>query len=288
MNERNENARDRVFAAADELYAANQRTSFPTVDAVRKKARVNMNDASTGMKEWRRTQSTFANISVPLLPSELQSQALGMLTRFWEEASKHATESLLAAQTGWDAERNESEELGRQMAAAYDAQSLELANTLQEVSRLNSDLERTCVEVKALGENLSHIIRERDEAQRALSEAIIKMNEVNKRADELHQAADYYRNDATRARSEIDASRNAHAEQVERMREEHKRELENERVRAERERQHYEEHAINATAEAAHLRGRLEALTLADGPVSPQVSKASRAGKNNGDAAQKT
>lgn len=52
--------RDRIFAAADELFEQNGRDGFPTVDAVRKAARVNMNDASSGMKEWRRAQTAQA------------------------------------------------------------------------------------------------------------------------------------------------------------------------------------------------------------------------------------
>ena len=49
--------RDRIFAAADSLYEQAGRAAFPTVDAVRKTAKVNMNDASAGMKEWRRAQT---------------------------------------------------------------------------------------------------------------------------------------------------------------------------------------------------------------------------------------
>ena len=52
--------RDRIYAAADALFEQNGRDAFPTVDAVRKAARVNMNDASSGMKEWRRAQAYHA------------------------------------------------------------------------------------------------------------------------------------------------------------------------------------------------------------------------------------
>ena len=52
--------RDRIYAAADALFEQNGRDAFPTVDAVRKAARVNMNDASSGMKEWRRAQTAQA------------------------------------------------------------------------------------------------------------------------------------------------------------------------------------------------------------------------------------
>ncbi|HID8156977.1 TPA: DNA-binding protein [Pseudomonas aeruginosa] len=55
--ELNKETRDRIFAAADELFEQGDRESFPTVDAVRRAARVNMNDASAGMREWRRQRT---------------------------------------------------------------------------------------------------------------------------------------------------------------------------------------------------------------------------------------
>lgn len=38
----------RIFSAADSLFEEAGQSGFPTVDAVRKSARVNMNDASAG------------------------------------------------------------------------------------------------------------------------------------------------------------------------------------------------------------------------------------------------
>jgi len=265
MTEQNENMRDRIFAAADELYAANQRSSFPTVDAVRKRARVNMNDASTGMKEWRRAQSTCASVVASPLPDDLQSQGVAVLARFWDEANRQATASLLAAQSGWEAERHDSDELARQMAVAYDAQAAELASALEECSRRGYLIDELHNEIKLLGEKLSSTARDLDDAQRSLDESILKATEAGKRADGLQQAADHARADTVHARGEIEALRNAHAEQLERVRNECAQELEKERARSERERQRYEELAIRATAEAAHLRGKLEALASPNG-----------------------
>ena len=59
-----QDARDRIFKAADALYDQAGREVFPTVDAVRKAAKVNMNEASTVMKEWRRTQARPAPAAI--------------------------------------------------------------------------------------------------------------------------------------------------------------------------------------------------------------------------------
>ena len=47
-------ALERIFAAADSLYEQAACSGFPTVDAVRKTALVNVNDISVSMKQWRR------------------------------------------------------------------------------------------------------------------------------------------------------------------------------------------------------------------------------------------
>lgn len=271
MGEQTANVRDRVFAAADELYVANQRSSFPTVDAVRKKARVNMNDASTGMKEWRRARSTCADVAASPLPNDLQLQGVAVLARFWDEANRQATASLLAAQSGWEAERNESDELARQMAAAYDAQAAELASTLEECSRLGYLIEGLRKEIQVLGERLAGTTRDRDELQHLLDESSLKAAEANRRADTLQQVADHARADTIHVRGEVEAMRKAHAEQLELAKSECRQEVEKERARSESERQRYEEQAIRATAEAARLRGRLEVLEAPDLPAGEQV-----------------
>src|SRR5471032_2749183 len=128
--------RDRIFSAANTLYEEAGRQTFPTVDAVRKSAKVNMNDASTGMRAWRRSQTAqIAPVTVQV-PSTLQQSSATALIALWSEAVAMANETLRAAQTGWDAERAEAEALREQMASAYEAQAVELEATQVDVIRL--------------------------------------------------------------------------------------------------------------------------------------------------------
>ena len=58
---------DRFFSVADALYEQADRAAFPTVDAVRKTARVNMNDANADMKQCRRIHMTHAaSVAIPV------------------------------------------------------------------------------------------------------------------------------------------------------------------------------------------------------------------------------
>lgn len=58
--------------------------TFPTVDAVRKHAKVNMNDASVGMKDWRRAQTAqVMTVAVQVLTAIQQIH-----TRHWQQRGR--------------------------------------------------------------------------------------------------------------------------------------------------------------------------------------------------------
>ncbi|CAE6868663.1 hypothetical protein CFBP6600_44840 (plasmid) [Xanthomonas arboricola pv. corylina] len=82
-----QDARDRIFKAADALYDQAGREVFPTVDAVRKAAKVNMNEASTVMKEWRRTQARPAPAAVQV-PETVQLAAGSAVVAIWQAAQE--------------------------------------------------------------------------------------------------------------------------------------------------------------------------------------------------------
>jgi chromosome segregation ATPase len=274
-----ESVRDRIFAAANELYTENGKTRFPPVADVRKRAKVDTNDACSAMREWRRIQGKkTGTVASAALPQQLQASALNALVSFWQEATNLASESLITAQAAWDAERQENEELCQQVAAECDAQAAELGSARQEIVRLNALVQQQASEIEAVRAQVKQACEERDRAQQGWSEATVRFVEAKKRAEDLQQAVAYVREDATRARAEADAARLAHAEQNERIRAEFKQELETERARLIQDRQRYEELATNATTEAAHLRGRLEAMeairpAAAPGTATPRRSK---------------
>ena len=89
--------RERIFAAADALYEEVGRSEFPTVDAVRKSARVNMNDANSGMREWRRLQMSRAAPVTVQVPDAVQIAANLALGSLWKTAQELANESLTVA-----------------------------------------------------------------------------------------------------------------------------------------------------------------------------------------------
>lgn len=125
-----QDVKDRVIAAANELHQQSTDGSLPTVDAVRRLARADMNTTSTIMKEWRRAQTAQVipvTVTVPEAVAQAHDAALAAL---WQQAQEQANESLKAAQAAWEIERVELDAMRIELANAFEAQEAEL-NTFQ-------------------------------------------------------------------------------------------------------------------------------------------------------------
>jgi len=118
--------RDRIFAAADALFEQDGRDGFPSVGAVRKAARVNMNDASSAMKDWRRAQTMKTAPLTTLVPQAVQAAGAQAVAALWQQAQELANESLRAAQAGWEAERSGLDDMRAELSKAFETQATEL------------------------------------------------------------------------------------------------------------------------------------------------------------------
>lgn len=203
--------RDRIFAAADLLYDQADRAAFPTVDAVRKTAKVNMNDASAGMKEWRRAQTAQAAPVAVQVPEVVRQASSIALSSLWQEAQELANESLRAAQSAWDAERIEADTLNKQMADAYEIQALELEAVQASVEYLSAEKGRLDVE-------LDDTRRELVAAKIATERADTRVVEIELKAVELRTELDYSHKEADQARAELVNVRQTHATEIEGLR----------------------------------------------------------------------
>lgn len=133
----NPEVRQRLFAAADQLYEQGGHSSPPNVDSVRRLAKANMNDASVVMREWRSQRAQGAAPAPTNIPDEVRQENLQGLTKLWNKAQEQAGDALRAAQSSWDQQRRETEALCEQLSEAFDQQGehcAELARAL-EISR---------------------------------------------------------------------------------------------------------------------------------------------------------
>jgi colicin import membrane protein len=91
----------RIVAAADSQYESSGRRALPNVDAVRKAARVNMNDASLAMKDWRRQQMTAMSAVVVAAEGVCQRHDKA-LVKLCQDSQVATDETLRAAQAVWE------------------------------------------------------------------------------------------------------------------------------------------------------------------------------------------
>ena len=279
--------RERIFAAADSLYEQAGRAAFPTVDAVRKVARVNMNDASAGMKEWRRAQTAQAAPVAVQVPEAVQQASNAALASLWHEAQELANESLRAAQAGWDAERTEAETLNKQMADAYESQAAELeaaqgriaeleaaarqAAELAETSRQQIEeghnallgMQQRAAVAEGRAEEIERRVADlRDEVARTRRDAEALAADNGKLSDQLRQAqaqAETLRSDLAGVKARSEAQSEAHQEQRKMAAQEAARMAER-FIGAQAERDQAQRDAAAAREEAAGLRGQVEAI----------------------------
>jgi DNA repair exonuclease SbcCD ATPase subunit len=269
--------RDRIIAAADTLYKESGSRSIPTVDAVRKLARVNINDASNCMREWRRANATAAEPPRLQVPDKLQQSGSSALQALWTEAVNLCGETLRMAQAGWDAERADAEALSEQIASACAAQEEELLvvkalveKQAQEIQRLNELLEASQRQATAAEHSLN-------ELRSASIQIEARSEEIGRRADDLRRALDQAHAIHTATSSEQAVLLNAQVEEIANLR----GQLEAARQKSESSAVAVRLELISALEEAARLRGKLEAFADAKEFVPTRSKRPPSEGKLN-------
>lgn len=178
----NQEIRDRITAAADQLFNGAGRVNFPTVDAVRRASKTSMNDASAVMKDWRRMQTATAEPVAQAVPDRVQQASAAALAAMWHEAQEIANENLKNVQAAWDAERAEADVLRNELSTAFEGQAVELATTSEALDALD----------KAATASAQEAAAKLDQAQiglAAMTERAItaeaRVVEIEKRANDL-------------------------------------------------------------------------------------------------------
>jgi len=247
--------RERVIAAATDLFERSGRETMPTVDAVRRAARVDMNAASAVMKEWRRAQTAQAAPVAVVVPEAVQKASSAAVATIWQQAQELANESLRSAQAAWETERAELDAMRQELAEAFERQAGEL-----------DAVTAALVAEKAAAEKLAHelaaVRQELDDTTSRAEKAQARNAEIERRADELRTELDRAHKDADQARealAEQQKTGQAVAAQLDLVREE----LAIVRAKADAEREAHQEQRKAAAAEAQRVAERLTAAQAA-------------------------
>ena len=237
--------RERVIAAAADLFEQSGRQTMPTVDAVRRAARVDMNAASAVMKEWRRAQTAQAAPVAVAVPESVQQASSAAVATIWQQAQELANESLRSAQAAWETERAELDAMRQELAEAFERQAGEL-----EAAGAALAAEKAAAEKQA---------QELADVRQQLAEAVSRADKADARIAEIeHRAADL-RAELVKVQAKAEAIEQTHAEQRKQAAAEAHRAAER-MTKAQAERDDATKAAAEARERAAGLAGQLQAM----------------------------
>jgi colicin import membrane protein len=203
----NPEIRERILNAAQTLFEQAGRKDLPTVDAVRKLSKTNMNDASAIMKEWRRLQIVSASAAVVSVPERVSQANQAALSALWSEAQELANESLNVAQAAWDAERAEAEKLRVELSSAFETQGAELEALKGKLAEVEAKASAAAAAAEAARvESRRQMTALTDQAHTATA----RVQEIEKRAEDLKTALNSAQTAAASVTAELEAERRAH------------------------------------------------------------------------------
>ena len=200
----NQDTRARIFAVANALYEEGGRNTFPTVDAVRRAAKVDMNAASLVMREWRRMQTAAPAPAAVAVPDRLRQAQDSALAALWAEAQEIANEALKAAQSAWDAERAEAEALRAELAAAFEGVRSELEVSTTRLADVERELPQLRDALAATTRQLQEVDDARVAAENRASIAEQRADELANRVADLKEDLGRTHSDRDRLRAELD------------------------------------------------------------------------------------
>src|SRR5699024_2491273 len=157
--------RDRITAVADEQSEDAGRAACPTVDAVRRAARADMNTTSAVMREWRRAQTAQAVPVAVAVPETITQANAVALAALWQQAQELANESLQAAQAAWETERVELDAMRAELADAYESQATELDEVRAGLERANAATDQVHAELATTRAELSQAVMRAERAE---------------------------------------------------------------------------------------------------------------------------
>src|SRR5450631_455136 len=203
----NPESRERILNAAHQLFEQSGRKDLPTVDAVRRVSKTSMNDASAVMKEWRRMQIVTASATVVSVPDRVQQAGQSAISTLWTEAQELANDALNVAQAAWDAERSEAEKLRVELSSAFETQGAELEALRVKLAEVEAGAAAAAAAAEtARVESARQVVTLTDSAHTATA----RVQEIEKRAEDLKTALSSAQGSVQRLTAELEAERGQH------------------------------------------------------------------------------
>ncbi len=197
----------RIIEVAEQLHAENS-DKFPTVAQVRALSKADMNSVSIVMKQWRQSKLMPVKHIEETAPSELLELSNQLTSKIWSEAKQQADSKLRDAETKFNEERAETDEIRNQLASECDRLNTEL----EQITELKDDAVKAQNDAEtALNEALQQIEQLKCELQQSEQSKLVEIAK-NK---ELEQHISTLKSQLNEHDADLKALKSEHSQQLE-------------------------------------------------------------------------
>lgn len=191
--------RERVITAAIELYEQADRQRFPTVDAVRRLSRADMNTVSGVMKEWRQAQTKPLDRVTVEVPEAIRQANTEGLTELWKKATDLANQSLSREEAIWANERAAAEEMRAEVSKGFDAQTAEFEAAKKQLTDSEAKTAEQAQQLAAVSQSEAEALTRADRAE-------ARAADLRAELDRSIQETDRQRAELAEARTKAEAA----------------------------------------------------------------------------------
>ena len=197
----------RTIEVAEQLHAENS-DKFPTVAEVRALSKADMNSVSIVMKNWRQSKLMPVQKIEEDAPLEIIELSKQLSSKIWSEAKQQADSKLRDAETKFNEERAETDEIRNQLASECDRLNTEL----EQITELKDDAVKAQNDAEtALNEALQQIEQLKCELQQSEQSKLVEIAK-NK---ELEQHISTLKSQLNEHDADLKALKSEHSQQLE-------------------------------------------------------------------------
>lgn len=204
-----EEIQTRIVEVAEQLHAENPK-KFPSVAEVRSASKADMNSVSIVMKNWRQSKLMPVKQIEELAPRELLELSNQLTSKIWSEAKQQADSKLRDAETKFNEERAETDELRVQLSNECDRLDAEL----KQITQLKDDAIKAQTDAEtALNQALQQIEQLKSELQQSEQSKLVEIAK-NK---ELEQHISTLKSQLNERDTELKALKSEHSQRIDEL-----------------------------------------------------------------------
>lgn len=207
-----QDVRERIIAVANDLYEQANRERFPTVDAVRRASRADMNAVSAVMKEWRQSQTVQAVPVAVAVPESILQAGVAAVSAVWQQATDLANQSLRTAQAAWESERAELDGMREELANGFEQQAQELETLKLLVAEHENTITGLRKVLDTQAQQEADAVARAETAEARNEEIEIRANDLHAELERAHLELERQRQDQVLLRNKLSMDAEAHAE----------------------------------------------------------------------------